>query len=58
MKGSKHIKSKSSDNSKAITQEEFEIMIKEAEKGPFKEHTDFETFKKDILTLWKKKYGK
>ena len=41
-----------------MTQAEFEAMIKEAEKGPFKKLGDFESFKKGVLSEWKKKYGK
>lgn len=38
-----------------MTQQEFVGLIKEAEKGPFK---SMENFTEDIISLWKKKYGK
>ena len=55
MKDSKNIRLVTGES---ITKKEFRALIKEAEKGPFKEMTDFDTFKKDIMTVWKKKYGK
>jgi hypothetical protein len=39
----------------AMLQEEFVALIKEAEKSPFK---SMDNFTEDILSLWKKKYGK
>ncbi len=42
----------------AMSQEEFVDLIKEAEKGPFKPLGSFDEFKNDILSAWKRKYGK
>ena len=39
----------------SMPQSEFEALIKEAEKGPFKSLDDL---KADIFALWKKKYLK
>jgi hypothetical protein len=36
---------------------EFESMIKSAEDGPFKLHGSHNDFKKDILSVWRKKHG-
>ncbi len=41
-----------------LSQQEFESLIKEAEKGPFKPLGSFDEFKIDILSAWRKKYGK
>lgn len=41
-----------------MSQEEFELLIKDAEKGPFKPLGSFEEFKNDILAAWKRKYEK
>ena len=38
-----------------MTQSEFEALIKEAEKGPFK---SIDNLKEDVIALWQKKYGK
>ncbi len=38
-----------------MNQSEFEALIKEAEKGPFK---SLDNLKADTLAVWKKKYGK
>ncbi len=38
-----------------MSQVEFESLIKEAEKGPFK---SMDNFTEDIIALWKKKYAK
>ncbi len=40
---------------KPMAEKEFLAFIKEAEKGPF---FPVENLKKDVLALWKKKYGK
>ena len=41
-----------------MSQGEFEALIKEAEKGPFKPLDSFDEFRKDIVSTWEKKYGK
>ncbi len=41
-----------------MTQEEFLGIIKEAEKGQFHALGSFDEFKSDIISAWKKKYGK
>ncbi|MBX3163487.1 MAG: hypothetical protein KF900_03330 [Bacteroidetes bacterium] len=38
-----------------MSQEEFVVLIKEAEKGTFKPLSSFEDFRKDILAAWKNK---
>lgn len=41
-----------------MSQEEFSDLIKAAEKGPFKPLGSFDEFKKDVLSVWKRKNGK
>lgn len=41
-----------------MAQEEFAALIKQAEKGPFKPLGSFDEFKSDVLSTWKKMYGK
>lgn len=41
-----------------MSQLEFVDLIKEAEKGSFKPLGSFDEFKNDVLSAWKRKYGK
>lgn len=41
-----------------LSQSEFMSLIKEAENGPFKTIGTFEEFRKDVLSVWKKRHGK
>ena len=41
-----------------MSQEEFVDLIKEAEKGPSRPLGSFDEFKNDVLSAWKRKYGK
>ena len=42
----------------SMSQEEFVDLIKEAEKGHFKPLGSFDEFKNNVLSAWKRKYGK
>lgn len=42
----------------SMSQEEFVSLIQEAEKGSFKPLGSFDEFKNDVLSAWKRKYGK
>ncbi len=41
-----------------MSQEEFVSLIKESEKGPFKPMGSGDEFVNDIVSAWRKKYGK
>ena len=42
----------------SLSPSEFKNLIAEGEKGPFKAVGSFEEFKKDVLSVWKKRHGK
>lgn len=44
--------------SSQISQEEFMNLIKDAEKGTFKPIGTFEEFRKNIISVWKKRHVK
>lgn len=41
-----------------LSQDEFIKLIKDGENGSFKPIGTFEEFKKDVLSVWKKRHGK
>ena len=44
--------------SSPLSQNDFVNLIKEGEKGSFKAVGTFEEFKKDVLSVWKKRHSK
>ncbi|MBC7748409.1 MAG: hypothetical protein H7Z76_07510 [Methylotenera sp.] len=44
--------------SSPLSQNEFIKLIKDGEKGAFKAVGTFGEFKKDVLSVWKKRHGK
>jgi len=41
-----------------LSEKDFVNLIKECENGTFKAVGTFEEFKKDVLSVWKKRHGK
>lgn len=44
--------------SSPLSQDDFINLVKDGEKGAFKAIGTFEEFKKDVLSVWKKRPGK